>query len=492
MRTLIHNAVIVNEGHRFRGSLLIDGDRISEVFEGEDLPVNCPLGSAACVAKSEQELSARLCRLRSEDGARTVNCQLSTVNSIDAQGALLLPGIIDTHVHFREPGMTHKADICHESRAALAGGVTSVMDMPNVNPPTTTAERWQERMRLGLSESRVNYSCYIGATNEGIADVPAPIKLFMGSSTGNMLVDKREALKSIFQFATDHNRPIVAHCEDTQRINQRMAEAKQLWGDDPSVEHHPWIRDEEACYRSSALAAELAQETGARLHIAHITTAREIELLQQTAKATSPLPNRERLGGESAATITGEVCLPHLLFCDQDYAQLGTRIKCNPAIKTATDREALRQALRDGRLLTVGTDHAPHLLSEKQGGCARAASGMPMVQFSLVRMLGLVDDGVLTLERMVDAMCHQPALLFGIKQRGFLRPGYKADLVLVRPETWTLHEADILSKCGWSPLEGHTFNWRVQQTFVNGHLAYDHGNIDDTTRGEALSFGSPA
>ncbi len=449
MRTLIHNAVIVNEGHRFRGSLLIDGDRISEVFEGEDLPVNC---------------------------------QLSTVNSIDAQGALLLPGIIDTHVHFREPGMTHKADICHESRAALAGGVTSVMDMPNVNPPTTTAERWQERMRLGLSESRVNYSCYIGATNEGIADVPAPIKLFMGSSTGNMLVDKREALKSIFQFAADHNRPIVAHCEDSLRINQRMAEAKQLWGDDPSVEHHPWIRDKEACYRSSALAAELAQETGARLHIAHITTAREIELLQQTANVTSPLP--EGLGGESAATITGEVCLPHLLFCDQDYAQLGTRIKCNPAIKTAT--------LRDGRLLTVGTDHAPHLLSEKQGGCARAASGMPMVQFSLVSMLGLVDEGVLPLERLVDAMCHQPALLFGIKQRGFLRPGYKADLVLVRPETWTLHEEAVLSKCGWSPLEGHTFTWRVQQTFVNGHLAYDHGNIDDTTRGEALSFGSLA
>ncbi len=457
MRTLIHNAVIVNEGHRFRGGVLIEDDRISEVFEGE----------------AKQTLSS-------------VDYNLSTI--INAQGALLLPGIIDTHVHFREPGMTHKADICHESRAALAGGVTSVMDMPNVNPPTTTAERWQERMRLGLSESRVNYSCYIGATNEGIADVPAPIKLFMGSSTGNMLVDKREALKSIFQFAADHNRPIVAHCEDSQRINQRMAEAKQLWGDDPSVEHHPWIRDEEACYRSSALAAELAQETGARLHIAHITTAREIELLQQTANVTSPLP--EGLGGESAATITGEVCLPHLLFSDQDYAQLGTRIKCNPAIKTDTDREALRQALRDGRLLTVGTDHAPHLLSEKQGGCVRAASGMPMVQFSLVSMLGLVDDGMLQLERLVDAMCHQPALLFGIKQRGFLRPGYKADLVLVRPETWTLHEADILSKCGWSPLEEHTFNWRVQQTFVNGRLAYDHGNIDDTTRGEALSFGS--
>lgn len=436
MTTLIHNATIVNEGRCFRGAVLIEDGRISEVFEGEGQPVTS---------------------------------RLSPLNSINASGALLLPGIIDTHVHFREPGMTHKADICHESRAALAGGVTSVMDMPNVNPPTTTVERWEERMRLGLRESRVNYSCYIGATNEGIADVPAPIKLFMGSSTGNMLVDKREALKTIFQFAADHNRPIVAHCEDTQRINERMAEAKQLWGDDPSVEHHPWIRDEEACYRSSALAAELAQETGARLHIAHITTSRELELL-------------------NGKNITGEVCLPHLLFCDQDYARLGTRIKCNPAIKTESDREPLRQALRDGRLLTIGTDHAPHLLSEKQGGCARAASGMPMVQFSLVSMLGLVDEGVLTLERMVDAMCHQPALLFGIKERGFLRPGYKADLVLVRPETWTLHEEDILSKCGWSPLEGYTFNWRVQQTITNGRLSYDHGNIDDATRGEALTF----
>ncbi|MBP5513251.1 MAG: dihydroorotase [Bacteroidaceae bacterium] len=436
MTTLIHNATIVNEGRCFRGAVLIEDGRISEVFEGEGQPVTS---------------------------------RLSPLNSIDASGALLLPGIIDTHVHFREPGMTHKADICHESRAALAGGVTSVMDMPNVNPPTTTVERWKERMEMGLRNSRVNYSCYIGATNEGIADVPAPIKLFMGSSTGNMLVDKREALKTIFQFAADHNRPIVAHCEDTQRINERMAEAKQLWGDNPSVEHHPWIRDEEACYRSSALAAELAQETGARLHIAHITTARELELL-------------------NGKNITGEVCLPHLLFCDQDYARLGTRIKCNPAIKTESDREALRQALKDGRLLTIGTDHAPHLLSEKQGGCARAASGMPMVQFSLVSMLGLVDEGVLTLERMVDAMCHQPALLFGIKERGFLRPGYKADFVLVRPETWTLHEEDILSKCGWSPLEGYTFNWRVQQTFVNGHLSYDHGNINDATRGEAVTF----
>lgn len=387
---------------------------------------------------------------------------------------MLLPGIIDTHVHFREPGLTHKADIAHESRAALAGGVTSVMDMPNVSPPTTTLERWQERMALGARESRVNYAYYIGATNSGTAGahasaLPAPIKLFMGSSTGNMLVDNRDALRHLFEWASCHAAPfpIVAHCEDTPRINERMAKAKARWGDDPAVEHHPWIRDAEACFRSSSLAAQLARQTGARLHIAHITTERELQLLDHEL-------------------VTGEVCVPHLLFCDEDYATLGTRIKCNPAVKSRHDRDALRRAVADGRILTIATDHAPHQLSEKEGGCARAASGMPMVQFSLVAMLGLVSEGVLTVERMVDAMCHQPALLFGIRERGFLRPGYKADLVLVRPEDWTLHREDILSKCGWSPLEGHTLHWRVLQTFVNGSLAYDHGHINDTLRGEAL------
>ena len=440
MKTLIHNAEIVNEGRRFRGGLVIDGDRIAEVFEGD---------------------------------SPTLNSALCTLNCTDAGGALLLPGIIDTHVHFREPGLTHKADIAHESRAALAGGVTSVMDMPNVNPPTTTLERWQERMALGARESRVNYAYYIGATS---LHAPLstlhqiPIKLFMGSSTGNMLVDKRDDLLRVFRTAAKNadRYPIVAHCEDTLRINERMAEAKRLWGDDPAVEHHPWIRDEEACYRSSSLAVQLAQETGARLHIAHITTERELEL-----------PSLH-------SNITLEVSVPHLLFCGEDYAALGTRIKCNPAVKSKRDRDALRQALADGRILTIATDHAPHLLSEKEGGCARAASGMPMVQFSLVSMLGLVSEGILTLERMVDAMCHQPALLFNIKDRGFLRPGYKADLVLVKPEEWTLRKEDILSKCGWSPLEGRTLLWRVQQTFVNGRLGYDHGRIDDTLRGEPI------
>lgn len=436
VKKLIHNAKIVNEGRQFKGAVLIEDDRIAAIYEGD---------------------------------SPSFSIDPSSFTSIDADGALLLPGIIDTHVHFREPGMTHKANIESESRAALAGGVTSVLDMPNVNPPTTTLERWQERMALGAAKSRINYSYYIGATNElSFSNYPPsiPIKLFMGSSTGNMLVDKREALIQIFQYAAEHDVPVVAHCEDTPRINERMAEAKQRWGDDPAVEHHSWIRDEEACYRSSSLAAQMARETGARLHIAHITTARELELL----------------GGN----VTGEVCVPHLLFTNDDYTTLGTRIKCNPAIKTRKDREALRKALADGTLLTIGTDHAPHLLSEKQGGCQSAVSGMPMIQFSLVSMLGLVDEGVLSIERMVDAMCHQPAMLFGIQERGFIRKGYKADLVLVQPKNWTLGIEDILSKCGWSPLEGNNFHWQVKQTYVNGKLAFDNGEIYDNVRGEAL------
>ena len=460
MKTLIHNAEIVNEGHRFHGGLLIEDDRIAEVFEGEP---------------------------------KSLNDALCTLNCIDAEGAMLMPGIIDTHVHFREPGLTHKADIAHESRAALAGGVTSTMDMPNVYPPTTTTERWLERMETGARESRVNYAYYIGAqplpqpspvgremaplqgtmdsapSLQGRASERVPIKLFMGSSTGNMLIDKREELLTVFRTAAKTGRLVVTHCEDTPRINERMAEAQTRWGEDPDVSHHPWIRDDEACYRSSALAVELARETGARLHIAHITTERELSLI-----------DNER--------ITGEACVAHLLFCEEDYARLGTRIKCNPAVKGCQDRDALRRAVADGHLLTIATDHAPHLLSEKQGGCVRAASGMPMVQFSLVTMLGLADEGVLTLERVVDAMCHQPALLFNIKERGFLRPGYKADLVLVNRHDWTLRPENIFSKCGWSPLEGRTLHWQVQQTFLNGHLAYDHGHIKDTVRGEALEL----
>lgn len=435
MTTLIRDAVIVNEGKRLNGSVLIDGEQIAAI-----LPAGTALPEADRV--------------------------------IDAQGALLLPGIIDDHVHLREPGLTHKADTAGESRAALAGGVTSLMDMPNVVPQTTTNALWAERMAIGARECRTNYAYYLGATNDNIEEIKAvdrrrvpAIKLFMGSSTGNMLVDDEQALRQIFSQSP---LPIMAHCEDTGRINQRMKEAQAQWGDDPAVETHAWIRDAEACYQSAALAARLAHETGARLHIAHLSTERELELV----------------GGN----ITAEACVGHLVFCDEDYATLDTRIKVNPAIKSRKDRDALRQALKDGRITLVATDHAPHLLSDKHGGARTAASGMPMVQFSLVSMLNLVDEGFISIERLVELMCHAPASLYNIEKRGFLRPGYQADITLVERTPWTLQQKDVLSKCGWSPLEGRSFSHRVAMTFVNGRLAYDHGTIHDEVRGQALTF----
>lgn len=435
MTTLIRDAVIVNEGKRQNGSMLIDGEQIAAI-----LPAGTALPEADRV--------------------------------IDAQGALLLPGIIDDHVHLREPGLTHKADTAGESRAALAGGVTSLMDMPNVVPQTTTNALWAERMAIGARECRTNYAYYLGATNDNIEEIKAvdrrrvpAIKLFMGSSTGNMLVDDEQALRQIFSQSP---LPIMAHCEDTGRINQRMKEAQAQWGDDPAVETHAWIRDAEACYQSAALAARLAHETGARLHIAHLSTERELELV----------------GGN----ITAEACVGHLVFCDEDYATLDTRIKVNPAIKSRKDRDALRQALKDGRITLVATDHAPHLLSDKHGGARTAASGMPMVQFSLVSMLNLVDEGFISIERLVELMCHAPASLYNIEKRGFLRPGYQADITLVERTPWTLQQKDVLSKCGWSPLEGRSFSHRVAMTFVNGRLAYDHGTIHDEVRGQALTF----
>lgn len=438
--TLIKNANIVNEGKCFEGALLVDGEQI-----------------AAVIAK---------------------DCELPAADyTIDARGMYLLPGVIDDHVHMRDPGLTHKADMDTETRAAAAGGVTSVMDMPNVNPQTTTNALWQERMDYAAQHCRVNYAFYLGATNDNIQEIkqmdthriPA-VKLFMGSSTGNMLVDKEDALRQLFRESPTL---IMTHCEDTNRINQRMQEAEIQWGEDPDVTHHAWIRDEEACYQSSALAVKMAQETGARLHIAHITTQKELELIPTTPDAR----------------ITAEACVAHLLFCEDDYHTLGTRIKCNPSIKSAADREALREALNDGHIRVVGTDHAPHLLSEKEGGCKKAVSGMPMVQFSLPVMLGLADQGFLSLPRVVELMCHQPAELFGIEQRGYLRAGYKADLVLVSPEDWTVRKEDILSKCGWSPLEGQKLHWKVRQTWCNGQCIYTkETGVNDTFRGQALTF----
>ena len=399
---------------------------------------------------------------------------------IDASGCYVLPGIIDDHVHFREPGLTAKADIDTESRAAAAGGVTSYFDMPNCNPQTTTLEALEEKFELAREKSHVNYSFFYGATNDNadtFAKLPANripgVKLFMGSSTGNMLVDKQQTLERIFKTC---QLPLMAHCEDTDIINRNMAEAKQAWGDDPQVSLHPLIRSEEACLASSRKAVELAKKYGTRLHIAHISTAEELELF---TVCRDP----------AATRITAEACVGHLYFTQLDHERLGAKIKVNPAIKTPVDQFMLREALTDGRISVVGSDPPPHLLSHKEGGCVKAASGMPMIQFSLVTMLELVDEGVLTIQRLVELMCHNPARLFGVQQRGFLRKGYRADIVIVRPKrSWTVTKECVLSKCGWSSLEGHTFNWQVERTLCNGHTVDHNGQVDNTYMGEEIAF----
>ena len=420
----------------------------------------------------------------------------------------MLPGIIDTHVHFREPGMTEKADIESESRAAAAGGVTSYFEMPNTVPQTTTLEALDDKFRRAAESSHVNYTFFFGATNDNVGlfsqldphRVPG-IKLFMGSSTGNMLVDRDEALDKIFASA---KLPIMAHCEDTAIINRNMALAKQGHGDDPDVSLHPLIRSEEACLKSTEKAVALAKKHHARLHVAHLSTAEELELLTENGELRTERCDYS-LGREGASKsnhtsqfsvlssqfspITAEVTVGHLYFSMLDYQRLGARIKVNPAIKSPVDQFMLRESLNDGRITTVATDHAPHLLSQKQGGCARAASGMPMVQFSLPTMLELVDQKVLTIERLVELMAHNPARLFEVRQRGFIRPGYQADLTIVRPRSpWTVTSDVIESKCKWSPMEGHTFNWRVEQTFCNGHLVYNNGVVDRTYIGQPLAF----
>ena len=434
----IKDVVVVNEGEQFLGSVFVEDGIITKITKSS-YPID------------EEAESERL---------------------------YLLPGVIDDHVHMRDPGLTHKADMDTETRAAAAGGVTTVLDMPNVSPQTTTLPLLEERYKMAAEKCHVNYGFFLGATNNNIQEirnvdphrVPG-VKLFMGSSTGNMLVDKEEALRDIFQHCPTL---LMTHCEDTNRINQRMTEFKSMYGDDPAVIHHPEIRDAKACYQSTELAVRLAKETGARLHVAHLTTACELNLFT---------PNDKQ--------ITAEACVAHLLFCNQDYQHLGARIKCNPAIKSSEDRQALRQALSDGRIAVVGTDHAPHLLSEKEGGCCKAMSGMPMVQFSLPAMLSLVDEGVLSMERMVKLMCHNPAQLFGIEKRGFIREGYHADLTLVRANSpWQVNKGVIQSRCGWSPLEGKTFNWKVCQTYVNGRLVWDGKQINPSILGQAARFNS--
>ena len=451
MRTIVEGGTIVNEGRTFDGTIVIEDGTITQIIQGH------------------------------------IDPEASFDEVIDASGCFVLPGIIDDHVHFREPGLTEKADIDTESRAAAAGGVTTYFDMPNTVPQTTTLEALEGKFVLAAKKSHVNYSFFFGATNENVSlfeqldphRIPG-IKLFMGSSTGNMLVDRRESLERIFSSA---KLPIMAHCEDTAIINRNMTEAKAKYGEDPKVIHHPEIRSEEACYESTRLAVELAQKHNARLHIAHLTTAKELDLIPANdISHLSPLASH-------FSSITAEVTSSHLYFCDRDYASLGTRIKCNPAIKTERDREALQRALTDGRITVIGTDHAPHLLSQKEGGCVKAVSGMPMIQFSLVTMLELVDNGILSLERLVELMCHNPARLFEVRQRGFIREGYQADLVLVRPNTaWVCTKHMIQSKCGWSPMEGHMFLWRVERTLCNGHTVYADGVVDSDYIGQPVAF----
>ena len=442
-RTYIHNARIVNEGQTFEGAIVIENEVIAEVLKAGETPAS--------------------------------PCD----ETIDAEGLYLIPGVIDDHVHFRDPGLTHKADMYTESMAAAAGGVTSYMDMPNTNPLTTTLEALENKFQDAATKSIVNYSFYFGATNDNADLMPkldkqkvCGVKLFMGSSTGNMLVDQMDTLKNIFANA---GMLIATHCEDQQIISANTAAYKEKYGEDPDVKYHPEIRNEEACYRSSALAVQMAKETGARLHIMHISTAKELELLEN-----KPIEEKN---------ITAEACVSHLFFCDEDYEKFGARIKCNPAIKTKKDRDALRQALTSNLIDVIGTDHAPHLLSEKQGGALKAVSGMPTLQFSLLSVMELVHQELLSIEQLVQKMCHAPASLYQMEKRGYIRPGYKADLVLLNPaHEWTVTNECILSKCGWSPMEGQTFHSKVERTFVNGRQVYANNQVDTNHRGQALTF----
>ena len=442
MRTLISNPTIVNGGEQFVGSIVINNGKIVEILRGDELP------RAEC-----DEI-------------------------IEATGLYLIPGVIDDHVHFREPGLTHKATIATESRAAAAGGVTSYMEMPNTIPQTTTIKALKEKNAIAAKESLINYSFFFGATNSNVGDFDklnskkvCGITLFMGSSTGNMLVDRLEELEKIFAKAKELGFPVAVHCEESNIIAANSKRIKEEFGEDADVKYHPVIRSAEACYESTKCAVELARKFGTRLQVMHISTARELELLGKDEN------------------ITAEATPAHLTFCDKDYAHLGTRIKCNPAIKGEEEREALRRAVAEGKIDIIGTDHAPHLPEDKTGGALKAASGMPSIQFSLLAMLRLVDEGVLTIETLVERMCHAPARIFDINKRGYIEKGYYADFVLLAPDKpHTITTGDIISKCGWSPFEGDTFNWSVEQTWVNGECAYRNGEINEDVRGKALTF----
>ncbi len=445
---LIRNASIVNEGKQFKGFVLISGQKIKAVGEGDMIPVALDT---------------------------TEDCEV-----IDATGLLLLPGIIDCHVHFREPGVTHKADLSTESRAAVAGGVTSFFEMPNTQPQTVTLELLEQKMAMAAEKSLANYSFFLGASNSNIDEIinadpqtVCGVKVFFGASTGNMLVDKISTLEEIFKRSPI---PVAAHCEDEAIIRANTEAMRLKYGEDIPVEMHPVIRNAEACYRSSELAVNLARKYNTRLHITHLSTAAELDLLDNTI----PLAQKR---------ITVEVCTHYLWFCDEDYARLGTKLKVNPAIKSAADRTALLQGLLNDKIDIIATDHAPHLAEEKSNTYFKSPSGTPLVQHSLPALLQLVTQGKIEIGTLVEKMCHAPAICYNIENRGFIRPGYFADLVLVNPaHKFTISKENILYKCGWSVFEGTTFDTRVEKTFVNGHLAFDNGTINDNVKGLRLTF----
>lgn len=438
-KVLFSNATLVNEGRSYTASVLVEGAFITAIYEG----------------------------LNSYPEALTSEYQV-----IDCSEKWLLPGCIDDQVHFREPGLTHKANIESESKAAVAGGVTSFMDMPNTKPTTTTLEAWQWKMDKAAESSWANYSFFFGGTNDNFDELgrvnrqlTPGLKLFLGSSTGNMLVDKASTLE---RFFGETDMLIATHCESEAVIKANkeyyLVHHKQ---EELDVHYHPLIRSAEACYRSSSEAVELADKLGSRLHILHVSTERELQLFRNDI----PLLNKK---------ITSEVCVHHLWFCDDDYERLGNLIKWNPAVKTRGDMEALRRAVSTGLVDIIATDHAPHLLNEKVGDCLTAASGGPLVQHSLLTMLQLAQEGVFTPELVVSRMAHQPALLYRIDRRGFIREGYYADLVIVDPKkNYTVTTANNLSQCGWSPLMGQTFSMTIEATYVNGNCAYSAGHLSE-------------
>ena len=440
---LIKNAQIVNEGQILKGDVLIKGDRIAEVGE-------------------------------------SISVKSSETTVIDADGFYLVPGMIDDQVHFREPGLTHKATIASESKAALAGGITSFIEMPNTVPQATTIALLEEKFTIASETSWANYSFMFGGTNDNLEEIlkvdetkVAGLKLFLGSSTGNMLVDDPAILEEIFSKT---NLLISAHCEDETTIKNNLEKYVSVHGDDIPMQMHPEIRSAEACYISSSRAIKLAKKTGARLHVFHLSTERETHLFSNKL----PLAKKK---------ITAEVCIHHLYFTDKDYAAKGTKIKWNPAVKSQKDKDGLWKALNDGRIDVIATDHAPHTLEEKNQVYTKAPSGGPLVQHALDALFEMHHKGYISVEKLVEKTAHNPAILFQIKDRGYIREGYKADLVLVNPTApWTVNKENIGYKCGWSPFEGTTFKSRVTHTFLNGVLVYENGKYPKKGPSERLTF----